>query len=217
MDLDMKGWMEAYIRAVTAQFGARARFIGLQGSRGRGEAGPDSDIDVVAVLDCLDAEDLERYKRAVADLPRRELLCGFVCGREELTAWDPADRFSLYYDTTPYLGKLDFFPAPGREEAAAAVRTGACGIYHACAHTILHGSGAFGAQYKSAVFILQAKYFRDRGVFIRRHRELAQRLEGTDRAVFETVLDLRAGRPPDMDRDVPLLFAWAGKLLCDRQ
>ena len=49
--MDMQNWMEVYIRAVRAAFGDRVRYVGLQGSRGRGEAGPDSDIDVVCILD----------------------------------------------------------------------------------------------------------------------------------------------------------------------
>ena len=41
--------------------------IGLQGSRGRGEAGPDSDIDVVCILDACSLDDLEAYRAAVAE------------------------------------------------------------------------------------------------------------------------------------------------------
>ena len=60
--LDIKIWMAAYIEAVRAAFGDRVRYIGLQGSRGRGEAGPDSDIDVVCILDSCSLRDLEIYR-----------------------------------------------------------------------------------------------------------------------------------------------------------
>lgn len=43
----------------------------------------------------------------MAELPRRELLCGFVSGWAELERWDAADLFQFYHDTTPYLGTLD--------------------------------------------------------------------------------------------------------------
>ena len=81
---DIKNWLEQYRRTVEAAFGERICFLGLQGSRARGEAGPDSDIDVVLVLDRLAPEDLARYRQAVAALPDRALLCGFLSGREEL-------------------------------------------------------------------------------------------------------------------------------------
>ena len=49
----MKTWMEAFIRRMRQAFGDRLAFVGLQGSRARGEATPKSDIDVVVVLDRL--------------------------------------------------------------------------------------------------------------------------------------------------------------------
>ena len=39
----------------------RIWFLGLQGSYGRGEAGDQSDIDVVIILDTVSASDLETY------------------------------------------------------------------------------------------------------------------------------------------------------------
>lgn len=43
-------------------FGARLLYVGLQGSYQRGEAGPQSDIDVMVVLDTLSVSDLGRYR-----------------------------------------------------------------------------------------------------------------------------------------------------------
>ena len=81
--MEIENWMKQYCGAVRAAFGDRVRYIGLQGSRGRGEAGPDSDIDVVCILDTCALRDLETYRAAVADLPdrveehlRRESCCG---------------------------------------------------------------------------------------------------------------------------------------------
>ena len=47
----MKTWMEAFMARMRQAFGDRLAFVGLQGSRARGEATPKSDIDVVVVLD----------------------------------------------------------------------------------------------------------------------------------------------------------------------
>ena len=62
-------WLAAYRHAVLAEFGARVRFIGIQGSHARGEAGEGSDIDAVLILDRLTPHDLRRYRALAAGLP----------------------------------------------------------------------------------------------------------------------------------------------------
>ena len=74
MKLDEKAWMAQFCQAVKDEFGGRIVCIGLQGSRGRGEEREDSDIDMVVVLDRVELEDLDRYRRVLANLPCRELL-----------------------------------------------------------------------------------------------------------------------------------------------
>ena len=158
--MDMQNWMEVYIRAVRTVFGDRVRYVGLQGSRGRGEAGPDSDIDVVCILDACSLDDLEAYRAAVADLPDRDKLCGFVSGAAELAAWDAADLFQFRHDTADWYGRLtDLLPPEREEDVRRALHTGACGLYHLCCHNFLHGRSreAVAEAYKSAVFLLQAK------------------------------------------------------------
>jgi len=213
MKISMDAWMEGFLQAVTGEFGPRVEFVGLQGSRGRGENGENSDIDVVVILDRMTPQDLERYRRAVAGLPSRELLCGFVSGREELKHWDRGDLFQLYFDTTPYWGGLDFLAPPGREEAAQAARLGACNLYHICAHNFLHGrrAGTLSELYKTAVFVLQAKHYRDTGAFLRHRSQLLEALEGEDRRILERAMELKGGRTPDIDGDSQLLFRWAGE------
>lgn len=109
--MEIENWMKQYCGAVRAAFGDRVRYIGLQGSRGRGEAGPDSDIDVVCILDSCSLQDLETYRAAVKDLPDRDKLCGFVSGTAELAAWDRGELFQFRRDTTDWCGRLaDLLP-----------------------------------------------------------------------------------------------------------
>lgn len=128
-------------------------FVGLQGSRDRGEGIAESDIDVVVVLDRLTMADLETYRIIPAELPEREKLCGFVSGREEVACWDTSDLFQFYHDTTAYLGSLDFLlPRISEASIRRAVHLEACNLYHACCHNYIHerNSEILKGCYKSA-------------------------------------------------------------------
>lgn len=136
--MEIENWMKQYCGAVRAAFGDRVRYIGLQGSRGRGEAGPDSDIDVVCILDSCSLQDLETYRAAVKDLPDRDKLCGFVSGTAELAAWDRGELFQFRRDTTDWCGRLaDLLPPEEPGDARRALHQGACGLYHLCCHNFL--------------------------------------------------------------------------------
>lgn len=77
--LNIESWLPLWSRAVLERFGGRVLFLGMQGSRARGEAREDSDIDTVLVLDRLEASDLAALPEA-----GRALL---AAGPEELFAW----------------------------------------------------------------------------------------------------------------------------------
>lgn len=189
---DIQKWMAGYTKRMQETFENRIIFIGLQGSYARGEAKENSDIDVVLLLDHLTLEDLNKYRTAVADLPERTLLCGFIAGKEELAAWDPADLFQFCHDTVPYWGDLTFLQSRIREEdIRRAVHRGGCDIYHACCHNYLHENSAevLRSCFKSAFFILQAKHHLETGIYLSRKADLLPCLSGRDRAVLATLLN----------------------------
>ena len=105
--VDIREWVKTFSAAIEEAFEDRLLFIGLQGSYGRGEATEDSDIDPVVILDHLDAADIKTYERVIDRLDRRELVCGFLSGRQELLNWEPSDLFQFYYDTIPVRGSID--------------------------------------------------------------------------------------------------------------
>lgn len=216
--MEIENWMKQYCGAVRAAFGDRVRYIGLQGSRGRGEAGPDSDIDVVCILDTCALRDLETYRAAVADLPDRDKLCGFVSGTAELGAWDSADLFQFRHDTTDWYGHLsDLLPPEREEDARRALHTGACGLYHLCCHNFLHGQSleAVAEAYKSAVFLVQAKTYLKQGVYCRRRADLARHLTGIDLEILQTAQALKAGEcRGDLTALTDRLLTWCRGVIC---
>ena len=140
---DLDRWLDKYIEAVDAAFGARIVFIGLQGNYARSEAHEGSDIDVVLILNSLTLDDLTLYKSAIAGLEERTKICGFVSGTEELKAWDKADLFQFCRDTKAIYGDLEFIAFLTSEaDAKRALHTAACNIYHACVHNFVHEESA---------------------------------------------------------------------------
>ena len=137
--IDISAWMDMFRKAIKETFGNRVWFIGLQGSYGREEATETSDIDVVVILDELSASDIKTYNTMLDTLSHRELICGFLSGKEELINWEPADLFQFYYDTKPIKGSLDELLLVIDDEAVnRAIKIGACNIYHGCVHNMLY-------------------------------------------------------------------------------
>ncbi|MBQ2114471.1 MAG: nucleotidyltransferase domain-containing protein, partial [Selenomonadales bacterium] len=82
--IQLKEWIPCFVKTVQNVFGERIYFVGLQGSYGRGEADEKSDIDIVMILDELKADDIRTYNDMLDGLSDRELICGFLAGKQEL-------------------------------------------------------------------------------------------------------------------------------------
>ena len=140
-------------------FGTRLKFLGYQGSYGRGEAAPQSDIDIVTVLDHVDTDDLNRYRLLVREMPHGELACGFLCGTRELYHWPKFDLYGLLLDTKPVWGNLlDWIPALTAGSLREALQIGVSNLYHAACHTYLYHENpktALSALGKQAFFCLR--------------------------------------------------------------
>ena len=216
--IDMKAWIEKFLVSLDDCFGNRVWFVGLQGSRGRGEAAEASDIDMVVILDELRAADIAAYSAMLDGLPHRELSCGFLSGRSEICAWEPSDLFQLYFDTTPIRGSLDaLLPLLDASSVERAIRIGACNIYHGCVHNMVHGKSedVLRGLYKGASFVAQAIGYRQTGHYCRHLRDLREILSTNDQQVVDTFLKLKNGGAVDFEDMSQALFEWAGRLIRD--
>ena len=213
---DLQAWLALFKTRLRETFGERVAFLGLQGSRGRGEDTPESDIDVVVVLDALTPEDIRRYRAMLDTMPERALICGFLSGQEELRRWEPSDLFQFCHDTTPIIGSLEsLLTCIGPEDVDRAVQIGACNIYHGCVHNLCHGrsEASLKGLYKSAVFVLQALHYRRTGEYLRRMGELLPALSALDARVLETAMRLRKGETVDFEPMAERLFTWAQEVI----
>lgn len=221
MEVNIETWVMEYLRTVEALFGKRLLFAGLQGSYARGEARPGSDIDVVIITDKITANDLRAYDQTLGELPHRDKICGFVCGRKEIANWDRADLFQFYYDTVWLRGSLDaLIPPPGRREAADAVLNGACGIYHMCVHNLVHEKdmGILACLYKTAIFVLKALYYERTGRYVGKKEELMACLESREREILKIQMTLKDCGTEQAYNFYPWseqLLYWSGDLITE--
>ena len=210
--IEITTWMNGFLRSLNEAFGDRVWFVGLQGSYGRGEATETSDIDVVVILDELSAADIKAYNDMLDTLPHRELICGFLSGKDELLNWEPSDLFQFCHDTTPIKGSLDEVMAVINEDAVnRAIKIGVCNIYHGCIHNMLHEKSEDILQglYKSASFVIQAIAFKQTGKYIRSQNVLLQIVSPEERRIVNTSKSLKNGGAIDFETMSQELFVWS--------
>ena len=216
--INITAWIENFLQTLNKTFENRVWFVGLQGSYGRGEATETSDIDVVVILDELSAKDIEAYNRMLNTLSHRELICGFLSGKDELLNWEPSDLFQFYYDTKPILGNLDaLLPLLDAEAVMRAIKIGACNIYHGCVHNMLYekSEDILRGLYKSAYFVLQAIAFQQTGTYISYQKNLLPVVAPDERLIVDTFLMLKNGGAVDFERMSEVLFAWSRKWITE--
>ena len=211
---DIEQWLALYTAIMKKQFGERIWFMGLQGSFGRGEANEASDIDVVLILDSVSYSDLVTYSKLLDTLPHRTRVCGFVSGKSEIKLWDKSDLFQFCHDTTAIIGSLDELTRTiSEDDIRAAIRLGACNIYHACVHNVVHAKSleVLKALYKSAIFVLQAIVYLQNGFFVKKQADLASYLEPEDNKILHTSLILKNGSDGSFSLMAEMLINWSSK------
>ena len=209
--IDIKTWIKNFTEKVEQTFAERVWFIGLQGSYGRREATAMSDIDVVVILDEMRINDLKIYRDMLNTLPNRDLICGFISGKDDLLNWEASDLFQFYYDTTPIKGTLDcLLEKIDKHAVMRAIKIGACNIYHACVHNFVHekSEDILRSLYKSAAFVLQAVWFYETGKYIKSKAELQNAINPPS-AVLTNAQELKNGASVKFEEMSELLLNWA--------
>ena len=212
--VDIKSWLEEFLQKLNEVFKSRVWFVGLQGSYGRGEATETSDIDVVVILNELTVSDIQTYNDMLNTLPHRELICGFVSGKDEIMNWEPSDLFQFYNDTMPIKGSLDELLQKFDNVAVdRAIKIGVCNIYHGCVHNMLHtkNDDILKGLYKAASFVVQAIVFKQTGNYIKHQNQLLQAALLDEKIVIETFLKYKNGETVDFNSASEILFAWSKK------
>ncbi|MBE6670914.1 MAG: nucleotidyltransferase domain-containing protein [Ruminococcaceae bacterium] len=209
--IDITNWIDIFLKALNKTFAKRVYFVGLQGSYGRNEATDNSDIDMVVILDELYSSDIDTYNIMLDSLPHRELVCGFLSGRNEIMNWEPSDLFQFYYDTKPIKGNLDeLIRLIDTKAVDRAIKIGVCNIYHGCVHNMLYekNEDILRGLYKSASFVIQAINFKQTGKYIGHQKELLNVVALDEKIIINTFLELKNGGTVDFNKMSDNLFNW---------
>ncbi len=214
--INIKNWIEIFVNRLEETFKKRIWFVGLQGSYARNEANENSDIDIVVILDKVDIQDLIIYRGMLDKLPNRDLICGFVSGKQELMNWSAADLFQFYYDTLSIIGSLDvLLNKITKSDIKNAIKSGACNIYHTVVHNFVHEKREEILKniYKSAKFVIQAIYFYQTGKYVKDTLQLLEVVEMSEKIILQNYINIKINGQVDFELMSKDIFAWAKEII----
>lgn len=217
--IDIESYINQLIGLLVQQFGARLLYVGLQGSYLRGEATPESDIDIMVIIDDLSVCDLDSYRTIISSLEHADKSCGFICSKTDLANWNTLELCHVLHSTKDYWGALqDFIPKYTEDDIRTFVKLSLNNLYHEICHRYIHAApeknlSHLPGSYKAVFFILQNLYYLKHGRYIATKAELLRLLDGKDRAVLARSIDLNVGSAYDFAESFELLFGWCQETL----
>ncbi len=221
--VEIESYTDRLLEKLKGHFGRRLVYLGLQGSYLRGEAGENSDIDIMAVLDGLTLEDMDAYRAMVEEMEESGRACGFICSREDLLNWNRCETGHLLHTTRDLYGRLEeLTPDYSPEDVKEFIRISVGSLYHGICHPYIHSAEPLNgdrleAAFKQVFFILQNKQYLESGLWGGTKRELLDMLSEEDRALLKTSMKIGAeGAPMDEGERRELLgqlVEWCQRML----
>ncbi len=207
----LNDYLHKLIMACQSAFDNRLLYVGLQGSYLRGEANENSDIDIMIIIDHFSVKDMDKYRDILKSIGYFEKSCGFICGKDELTRWNPLEVCQLIYTTKDIFGTLkDFLPTATMEDEINYVKMSLGNLYHELCHRYIHADrekniAKFRITCKSFFFLIQNLYYLESGKFVVTKKELKEQVSKDDRTILE-LAELHDDF--DFDKAMSLLFTW---------
>ncbi len=208
---NLDNYLDNLIEACKLKFGDRLIYVGLQGSYLRGEEHVNSDVDIMIVIECFSVADMDEYRAILKGIGYFEKSCGFICGKDELTHWNPLEVCQLLSTTKDLYGNLkELLPSASRQDEINYVKLSLGNVYHEICHRYIHADrekniAKFRATCKHLFFLIQNLHYIESGKFIATKKELKERVSKVDREILDFAeLDDNF----DFDRSLSVLFKW---------
>ncbi|MBR6533112.1 MAG: nucleotidyltransferase domain-containing protein [Clostridia bacterium] len=212
--INIENYISKLIDFLHRQYSCRLLYVGLQGSRLRGEATENSDIDIMVVIDGLTVSDMDHYRTIIHSLGHFEKSCGFICSKTDLANWNPLEIHHLLNSTKDYYGTLtELVPTYTKHDIRNFVKLNLNNLYHEICHKYIHAEPAKSITtlpfaYKSVFFILQNLHYLTHGEYIATKAELLPLLNGKDCAILKRSIELNNGISHDFSESFERLFTW---------
>ena len=209
--INIDEYLKYLLAECKAVFGDRLIYMGLQGSYMRGEANENSDIDIMLIIDAFTVSDMDAYKRILSKIGNFDRSCGFICGKDEISRWNPLEVLQLLHTTKDVYGTLsDHLPEASREDEINYVKISLGNIYHELCHRYIHADREkntvkFRGTCKGLFYLIQNLHYLQSGDFIITKKELKESVSEEDRAVLE-MTELSDGY--DFDKAFSAVFDW---------
>ena len=207
----LNDYLHKFIMACQSAFGHRLLYVGLQGSYLRGEANENSDIDIMIIIDRFSVKDMDTYRDILKGIGYFEKSCGFICGKDEITRWNPLEVCQLIYTTKDIFGTLkDLLPTATREDEINYVKMSLGNVYHEICHRYIHADrekniAKFRITCKSLFFLIQNLHYLESGEFVGKKKDLKEQVSKDDCVILE-LAELHDDF--DFDTAISLLFTW---------
>lgn len=179
--IDVYSFKPLAVNALTQAFGDRLKCVGLQGSYLRGEATPDSDIDLLIILDDVNIDDLDLLRTTLRSIPDGNRAVGFTCGRQQMASWPLYELFQFAKGTEVWHGNLENqLPRLEPRDTVQGAHISVSSLYHLTNHTFLsrpddvpsHCLPGLHLLYKNLFFSLQLVEYLRSGRFVPTKQEL---------------------------------------------
>ena len=216
-------YLQDLIVSMKGVFGERLLYVGLQGSYLREEATETSDIDIMIVIKDLSRRDMDLYREIILGMPDYKKSCGFICGMDELSGWNPLELCHLVHTTKDYYGNLSVLISKYRDQDVLNyIKVSVGNLYHELCHRYIHADRMKNHQrlpmtYKGVFFILQNLYYLKTGIFYTTKKGLLEILEERDKEIMEISLCIASDEEYDFDRAFDTLFSWCKRTLSELQ
>lgn len=208
---DLNGYLQKLLTECRIAFRDRLLYVGLQGSYMRGEAGENSDIDIMIVLDQFSVKDMDAYGKLLERIGYREKSCGFICGRNEITRWNPLEVCQLLHTTKDIYGHLtEYLPETSQEDEINYVKVSLGNLYHELCHRYIHSGREssivkFRGTCKSLFFLIQNMYYLETGEFVTTKKALKELVTEEDQKML-SMTDL--ANDFNFDTEFLSVFTW---------
>ena len=140
---------------------------------------------------------MDTYRQALVSIGNFDKSCGFICGRADLSHWNPLELCHLLNTTKDYYGELkNLVPAYTMEDERNYVKFSLNNLYHEICHRYIHADrehniSRLPVTCKSVFYIVQHLHYLRTGNFVPTKRELLECVQDEDKAVLELSVSLR--------------------------